>query len=71
MVSVPGVVIVGGMPQARSDKLLAQALRLARKGLEERANAEDLEELALVVLELDEAIVVDGGRGPKRWCRPL
>lgn len=57
------------MPRRRIDALLAQALRLARKTLEERASAEDFEELALVVLELDEAIVVDGETAPKRWRR--
>ncbi len=59
------------MPRSRPDKLLAAALRLARKALEERASAEDLEELAVVVLELDEAIVVGGEAAPKRWRKPL
>lgn len=55
------------MQRSRTDKLLASALRLARKSIDERATAEDLEELALVVLELDEAIVVDGEAAPRRW----
>lgn len=57
------------MPRRRIDALLASALRLARKTLEERASAEDLEELAVVVLEIDEAIVVHGESAPKRWGR--
>lgn len=61
------MVRVIGMPRRRIDALLAQALRLARLALEEKATAEDLEELAVVVLELDEAIVVDGKQPPKRW----
>jgi hypothetical protein len=55
------------MSTSRSDKLLAAALRLATKALAERASAEDLHDLALTVLELDEAIVVDGQSPPKRW----
>lgn len=51
------------------DALLAQALRLARKALEEKASAEDLQELALVILEIDEAVVVEGERMPKRWTK--
>lgn len=57
------------MARPRTDALLAQALRLARKALEERASAEDLEELAIVILELDEAIVVLRERTPKRWLK--
>ena len=57
------------MPRRQIDALLATALRLARKALEGRASADDLEELAAVLLELDEAIVVDGGGAPKRWRR--
>jgi hypothetical protein len=57
------------MPAPKADKLLAQALRLATKALEERASAQDLEELAMVVLELDEAIVIDREEVPKRWRR--
>ncbi len=57
------------MPRRRTDALLAQALRLARKAVEERATAQDLEELAAVILELDETVVVDGVRGPKRWTK--
>lgn len=56
--------------RSRTDKLLAAALRLARKSLDERASAEDLEELAVVVLELDEALVVDGEAPPSRWLPP-
>lgn len=55
--------------RSRTDKLLASALRLARKSLDERASAEDLEELAVLVLELDEALVVDGEEAPRRWGR--
>lgn len=57
------------MPRARTDKLLATALKLAARALEERASAADLEELAVAVLELDEAIVVDGEKCPQRWRR--
>lgn len=53
------------MPRPRIDALLAQALRLARLALEERASAEDLEELALVILEIDGLIVEDG----ERWTK--
>ncbi len=59
------------MPRSRTDKLLTTALRLATKAIEERANAGDLEELALVVLELDEAIVRESETPPKRWTRVL
>lgn len=51
----------------RTDYLLGAALRLAKKALDERASAEDLEELAVVLLELDEAVVVDGEPAPARW----
>lgn len=57
-------------PRSRTDKLLASALSLARKSLGERASAEDLEELAVIVLELDEAVVVDGEAPPRRWLKP-
>jgi hypothetical protein len=63
------MVRVGVMPRSRADKLLDEALRLARKAMEERASADDLEELALVVLELDEHITVEGRRAPKRWTK--
>lgn len=59
------------MPRRRTDALLTQALRLARKALEERASAYDLEELAVVVLELDEAIAVGGERPPARWSKGM
>jgi len=52
---------------SRPDRLLAAALRLANQALAERASAADLEELAAVVAELDEAIVVEGEPLPKRW----
>lgn len=61
--------MVGGMARPRTDALLAQALRLARKALEEKANAEDFEDLALVLLEIDGLIVEEGERGPKRWTK--
>ena len=61
------MVILEGMPRSRTDKLLAQALRLATMALDARASAEDLEELALLIIELDEAIVVDGAAAPARW----
>ena len=57
------------MARPQTDALLAQALRLTRKAFEERASAEDLEELALVLLELDGLIVEEGERGPKRWTK--
>ena len=57
------------MPKSRADTLLATAMKLATKALEERASAEDFEELALVLLELDEAIVTEGERVPRRWSR--
>lgn len=56
------------MRRSRTDVLMATALRLASKAVEERANGEDLEELALVILELDEAIVIDGEDVPRRWA---
>ena len=56
------------MPRT-TDKLLALALKLATKAVEERASAEDLEELALVVLELDEAVVLGGAGVPRRWTK--
>lgn len=55
------------MPRPRIDALLAQALRLARLALEEKASARDLEELAVTILEIDGLIVEEGERGPKRW----
>jgi hypothetical protein len=57
------------MPKARTDALLATAMKIAAKAVEERASAEDFEELALVLLELDEAIVTDGESVPRRWAR--
>jgi hypothetical protein len=57
------------MPTRRTDRFLATALRLATKALAERASAEDLQDLALTILELDEAIVVDGESTPKRWTQ--
>lgn len=63
------MLMVGRMPRSRTDKLLATAVKIATKAIEERASAEDLEELALVVLELDEALVVDGESVPRRWAR--
>lgn len=59
------------MRRSRTDALLTTALRLATKAVEERASAEDLEELALVVLELDEAIVTEGEPCPRRWSERL
>jgi hypothetical protein len=59
------------MPKSRADALLARAMKVATKAIEERASAEDFEELALVLLELDEAIVNDGERIPRRWSRGL
>lgn len=56
--------------RSRTDKLLATALRLAQKAVAERASADDFEELAVVVLELDEALVVDGETPPVRWLPP-
>ena len=53
--------------RSRTDKLLTTALRLAQKAIAERASADDLEELAAVVVELDEAIVVDREATPARW----
>ena len=55
------------MAQNRTDRLLTTALRIARKAIAERASADDLEELAAVVIELDEAIVVDREAAPARW----
>lgn len=57
------------MPKPRTDALLATAMKIAAMAIEERANAEDFEELALVLLELDEAIVTDGESVPRRWSR--
>ena len=67
VVIVATVVMVVVMPISRPDKLLAAALSLATKAVEERASGEDLEELAAVILELDEAIVVEGEAAPRRW----
>lgn len=53
--------------RSRTDKLLTTALRLAEKAIAERASANDLEELAAVVIELDEAIVIDREATPARW----
>jgi hypothetical protein len=45
-------------------------MKIATMAIEERASAEDFEELALVLLELDEAIVNDGERVPRQQsCR--
>lgn len=56
------------MGSSRTDKLLATALRLAQKYIDEEASAEDLEKIAITLVELDEAIVLEGARLPKRWA---
>lgn len=57
------------MPKSRTDALLATAMKIATRAIAERASAEDFEEPALVLLELDEAIVTAGESVPRRWSR--
>lgn len=46
-------------------------MKIATKAIEERASAEDFEELALILLELDEAVVSGAESVPRRWARSV